>query len=219
MGLNLYTPDATQTIKGKIRLTGDLAGTAESPQLSSTGVVAGLYNNANVTVDAKGRIVSISNGTGGSDGGALVIPIYTTVASLPPAPSDIQLAYVSQTGAIYYSDTSNWVRVAKFEPIDSISGQIELPLNKAYILEQRAVYAYYLEGITMQTVSGTASVTLRVDGNPVSGLSNLTANTGSQRTVAPQGILVPIGATVSMQVVPSGTVTDLSFTIEISRVG
>ena len=90
MTLELYASKAANDAKvTNANHTGDVTGSTATT-LSNTGVVAGTYNNATVTVDAKGRITAAATGTIVSKysgtvnlGAAVVTQKITTVTTEP----------------------------------------------------------------------------------------------------------------------------------------
>jgi len=73
---NQNTTGNAATVTTNANLTGDVTSVGNATTLSVTGVTAGSYSNVNMTVDAKGRVLLISNGGGGK-------ALWETYTSVP----------------------------------------------------------------------------------------------------------------------------------------
>lgn len=133
---------------------GDLTGNYPNPSLSNTGVTAGQYNRATVTVDSKGRITAILANTNPPSAGT---PF--------PGFNNVTLTGNAQSSNVPYNDNSLRIATTKYVTQGQIRKE-ELPVGESLTIDvgsQKVVNSIY-------TVRGTLTINGRliINDNPTS---------------------------------------------------
>lgn len=146
---------------------------------------------------------------------------HTELAEAPNAADDVLLRDVSDTtadpaGTVKRNSIANLFGSAT-GLVEQISGHIETATNKSYVLDQSAAYAYTINSLIIDAVSGTCTVKLTIDGVDVTGISAVSVSSTEATGTASGANSVPVGGTVALVISANAAALDVAFTVKITR--
>lgn len=101
--------------------------------------------------------------------------------------------------------------------VEEIPGFIEYPIDKTYILDESASYAYTINTLIIKTTAGTLTAAVQINGTPVTGISAVSVSSTPTTATATAANTVSIGNRITLVCSSSSAPTDLSFTLKFTR--
>jgi hypothetical protein len=101
--------------------------------------------------------------------------------------------------------------------VEALTGMIETPSDKTYVIDQSAAYPYTINTLVAATASGTLTGKIQINGVDVTGISALSISSTPATGTASAANSVSVGNKVTLVVSGSSTPADLSFTMKVTR--
>lgn len=101
--------------------------------------------------------------------------------------------------------------------VEVFTGHIEAGSDKIYTLDEYAAYGYTINTLITKMVSGTCTISIKINGTNVTSISAHSATSSQVTSTASGANTVAAGDRVTMVLASSSSPVDLAFTLKVTR--
>jgi hypothetical protein len=132
-------------------------------------------------------------------------------------PSATEMTYVAGLTSAAQTQINLKLPTTGVGLVDEVTGFLEAPTDKIYVLDQSAAYAYTINTIKVATLSGTTTLAVKINGTSVTGISSVSVSSSPATGTATAANAVSIGDKVTLVLSSSSSPVDMSFTLKYTR--
>jgi hypothetical protein len=174
-------PDATSTTKGKLKLTNDLGGTADSPTVNSVGGVSSTTITTLPTLVAANTVSITSNTVDIALRATIASPSFTGTPTAPTAPAGTSTdqiattAFVSAMAGGTYTPDADATNKGKLKLTNDLGGTADLPTVNQIGGVSSSTISSLNTTVSAATSSNTANTLVKRDGSGNFSAATITA--------------------------------------------
>jgi hypothetical protein len=146
----------------------------------------------------------------------------------PVAAGALYFTQVTQASSSFYVNGAGTLSVALYpllyvsdvmgsNLIEQIPGLLESPVAKTYIILLSNDIPLEIDNMQIQTVSGTCTASLNINGTPVTGLGTISVSSAPQTLTATALNVMANGDELTLVITSPSTPQDLAFVIQTTR--